>query len=286
MTPWLALSLGLWLGQTPQVTPSLPPDADTQDPAALELREAWERALDEFEATDAGEAPDGTVQMPVMEIGAPDSAITVPVAEGVPRGGADSLTAPAFGGSGTDTGTEAPPTEGSAPAATPQAPATGDLRQELDRLRTQLDALQSQLQAQQEASAARTQALQESLTGMQERAQELERLRAERLELLERAGLWLLAADQALAVGELDVGDALNEADSALADVLQNASEAGSGQAVLLVESARSRIAYALEATGRRDTYDARWSLYFASLELRQARQRALDRPDTSVVIP
>ena len=45
MTPWLALSLGLWLGQTPEVTPSLPPDADTQDPAALEFRSAWERAL-------------------------------------------------------------------------------------------------------------------------------------------------------------------------------------------------------------------------------------------------
>jgi hypothetical protein len=246
MTPWLALSLGLWLGQTPQVTPSLPPDADTQDPAALELREAWERALAEAEATDAGQDPDDTLRMPALEIGAPDSDITVPVSEGVPRGGTE----------------------------------------EVEQLRAQLEALQTQLQTQQEEATTRTEAVEQNLTGMQERAQELERLRDERLELLERAGLWLLAADQALAVGELDVGDALSEVDTALTDALDNASDAGSGQSVLLVESARTRLAFALDAVGRRDVLDARQALYFASLELREARRHALDRPETSVVMP
>jgi hypothetical protein len=119
---------------------------------------------------------------------------------------------------------------------------------------------------------------------MQERAQELERLRTQRVALLEDAGIWVLAADQALAVGELDIGDALDEADAALAEVLENATDAGRGQTVLLVENARTRIAFALEATGRRSVYEARWALYDASLELREARRRALDKPDTAVL--
>jgi DNA repair exonuclease SbcCD ATPase subunit len=51
MTPWLALSLGLWLGQTPDASPTPPADATVQDPAALKLQEAWERALQNEEAT-------------------------------------------------------------------------------------------------------------------------------------------------------------------------------------------------------------------------------------------
>ncbi|MDY7225556.1 hypothetical protein [Hyalangium rubrum] len=280
MTPWLTLSLGLWLGQSPGVTPSLPPDADTQDPAALELRDAWQRALDEAEATDEGQAQaaDG-VQMPVLELGTPDSPLSVPVSDGAAVSGAAQPEQPGIGGAGSDTGQEE--------TATPAAPSpSGDMRGEMERLRTQVQSLRTQLEAQQAESAARTGLLQEQFSGMQERAQEQERLRTQRLDRLEDAGIWLLAADQALAVGELDVGDALDAADTALAEVLQNATEAGQGQTVQLIESARSRIAYALEAAGRRDSYFARGALYEAHLELRAARRHALDRQDTAVLPP
>src|SRR4051794_9785835 len=45
MAPWLALSLGLWLGQTPDMASSQPADTDIPDPIALQLRDAWARAL-------------------------------------------------------------------------------------------------------------------------------------------------------------------------------------------------------------------------------------------------
>ena len=109
-------------------------------------------------------------------------------------------------------------------------------------------------------------------------------MRTQRLDLLEDAGLWVLAADQALAVGELDIGDALGEADSALAEALENATETGNGRTVLLIENMRTRIAFALEAAGRRSVYEARWALYDASFELREARRQALNRPDTAVL--
>jgi hypothetical protein len=237
----------LWLGQTPPGATSLPPDADTQDPAALELRDAWERALNEAEATDEGQGQaDDTVRMPVLDIGAPDSSITVPVARGLP---ANDTT-------------------------------------DQESLRTQVESLQSQLEAQQQEAAARTGLVEQELAGMQERAQQQERLRTERLDLLEDAGRWMLAADQALATGELDIGDALDEADAALAEVIENATAAGHGQTVLLIENARTRVAFALEAVGRRSVYEARWALFDASWELREARRHALNRPDPSVLTP
>ncbi len=280
MTPWLTLSLGLLLGQTPPGTTSLPPDADTQDPAALELRDAWERALDEAEATDEGQGQaDDTLQMPVLDVGSPDSPITVPMARGLPDSTAADVEAPGIGGAGADTALE-----DTAPPGAQLAPPSADTRQELGRLRTQVQSLQSQLDAQQQEATARTGLVEQELLGMQQRAQEQERLRTQRLTLLEDAGLWVLAADQALAVGELDIGDALDEADSALAVVFKNATVTGRGKTVLLVDNAGTRIAFALEAAGRRSVLEARWALYDASHELREARRHALDRPDTSVL--
>jgi hypothetical protein len=215
MTPWLTLSIGLLLGQTPPGATSLPPDADIQDPAALAFRDAWEQAFNEERASP-----------------------------------------------------------------------TASVRQELAQLRTQVESLQSQLQAQQEESTARTGLVEQEILGMRERAEQQERLRIRRLELLGDASLWVLAADEALAVGELDISDALNEADEALAEVLESATETGQGQTVLLVENVRTRIAFALEAAGRRSVYEARWALYDAGWELRQARRHTLDRPDTTVLTP
>ncbi|HEX8702220.1 MAG TPA: hypothetical protein VF815_25535 [Myxococcaceae bacterium] len=283
MTAWLTLSLGLLLGQTPPGTTSLPPDADTQDPAALELRDAWERALNEAEATDEGQGQaDDTVQMPVLDVGSPDSSVTVPVARGLPANGTAAQEAPGIGGAGSDTATQ----EGTAPQGEEAPPPATTMRQELDRLRTQVESLQSQLETQQQEATARTGLVEQQIVGMQERAQQQEQLRTQRLDLLESAGLWVLAADQALAVGELDIGDALDEADSALADALENATTTGNGQTVLLLENVRTRLAFALEAAGRRSVYEARWALYDANFELREARRQALDRTDPSVLTP
>ncbi len=182
----------------------------------------------------------------------------------------------------TDEALEMPPLEISTPAAAP----SDDTQRELERLRTQVEALQTQLEAQEQEASATTEIVQLEVSAMQERAQEQERLRIQRLALLESASQSILAADQSLAQGELDVDDSLDAVDSALAQVLESAEEVGRGQTVLLVESARDRIAFALSATGGRDVLHARWALYFAYLELREARRHALNRPDTFVLTP
>jgi TolA-binding protein len=200
MTPWLALSLGLWLGQTPGASPSLPPEADVQDPAAIELREAWERALQN----------------------------------------ADAIRS-----------------------------AQGDVAQ----LRAQVQELQTQVNS-----------LQQQISSTRDNAAELDRMRQQRLELIARAGTLLVTADQALAVGDLAVGRTLQEADATLAQIVQSATDAGSGRTVALVEGARGAILRALEATGRRDTAEARWDLFEAAERLREARRNNLDEPSATTV--
>jgi FtsZ-binding cell division protein ZapB len=275
MTPWLALSLGLWLGQTPEVTPSLPPDADTQDPAALEFRSAWERALLNADATDEGQDyTDGTVQMPVLDVGGSGQATrSVPVTGGTASQPAAGTAATGTGGAGTAGAPDDAPAQDTPPDTGSAAGATGPLQLQVDELRTQVQTLQSQVAVQQQQDAV-----------MRERAETLEEQRQQRLSELERAGQWLVAADQALLVGELDIGDALREADSALLQVVQSATEAGSGQTVLLVEDARSSIAHALSSTGNRDTYRARWDLLFAAERLREARRHNLDEASATTV--
>ncbi|HLL01389.1 MAG TPA: hypothetical protein VK539_12440 [Myxococcaceae bacterium] len=279
MTPWLTLSLGLLLGQTPPGSTSLPPDADVQDPAALEFREAWERALQQAEATDEGQGQaDDTVTTPAGDAAATDS------------------DAPGIGGAGSDTGQEttavprsnapAPQSSAPAPEGNEAAAPAPNMRQEIDQLRTQVQSLQTQLEAQQQEATARTGLVEQEVLGMQERAQEQERQRTQRLALLEDAGVWVLAVDQALSVGELDIGDAVDAADLALSEALQNATDTGNGQTVLLVENVRTRLAFALEAAGRRSVEEARSALFLANLELREARRHTLDRADTSVLTP
>lgn len=209
MTRWLALSLGLWLGQAPEPSSPLPPDVEVQDPAAIELREAWERALQSVDTTEDTQAP--------RSPGAPQDDVA-------------------------------------------------QLRAELQELQAQVNSLQQQL------------------SGMREEAADLERMRQQRLEEIARAGGWLVAADQALEVGELDIGDALLEADTALEQVVRSATDAGSGRTVLLAEGARASIAQALEATGRRDSAQARWWLFDAAERLREARRHNLDEPSATTI--
>jgi chromosome segregation ATPase len=188
------------------------------------------------------------------------------------------------GGSGTQgTSDVAQGTQATASNAS-QSGATGNTRQEVEQLRAQVQSLQAQLAAQQEESTANAQRLQQQLTGIQDRAAELERMRQQRLSELDRARTWMVTADQALEVGELAVGDALGEADSALAQVLDSASNSGSGQTVTLIEDARSLIAQALESTGHRDTLQARQFLFGADWRVREARRQNLDAPSAAVV--
>ncbi|WP_224369903.1 hypothetical protein [Hyalangium versicolor] len=281
MNPWFAISFGLLLGQTPEVAPAVPTDADVQDPAAIELRDAWERALLNADATDEGQdSTEGSIQMPVLEVGRSDNALrTVSVPADAAAQQTAGLSTSGTGGAGTAGSSEDTQATQSASSNT-GTNSTRNTPQNLAQLRSQLESLQ----AQQEENAANNQLLQQQLTGMQERAQELERMRQERLSELERSRSWLVAADQALAVGEMAIDDALGEADSALATVLDSATSAGVGQTVVLVEDARSFIAQALEATERRDTYQARGYLIEADWRLREARRQNLDTPGATVV--
>lgn len=137
-----------------------------------------------------------------------------------------------------------------------------------------------------EEAAALAQSVQRELDAAQQRAQAQERLRTQRLELIQRAAGWLLVADEALAVGELDVSAPLGNADVALAQAEANAEDTGRGQSVLLIQSARFRLAFAVEAAARRDISEARWALFYAGLELNEAYRRALNRPDTFILTP
>lgn len=244
MAPWLALSLGLWLGQTPEMTSSPPADS-TQDPVALQLRDAWEQALANADGSDTG---------------------------------------PGFGGSGMEG------TSGSAQGAQATGSSggsngsAGNTRKEVEQLRAQVQSLQAQLAAQQEESTANAQLLQQQLTGMQERAAELERLRQQRVAELDRARTWMVTADQALEVGDMAVDDALGEADSALAQVVQSAAASGTGQTEALIQDARGLIAQALESTGHRDTLQARQYLLAADWRVREARRQNLDAPSATLV--
>jgi TolA-binding protein len=207
MTSWLALSLGLWLGQAPAVSPTPAPDATVQDPAAITLQEAWERALQNEDAT-------------------------------------------------------------------------ANTQREVTQLRSQVQELQAQINnLQQQISGA-----QQQISSMRDDAAELERMRQQRLELISRAGTLLVAADQALAVGDLAVGRTLQEVDAALLQIVQSAGLTGGGQTVALVEGARGAILRALEATGRRDTAEARWDLWDAGERLRQAHRANLDEPSATTV--
>lgn len=241
MTPWLTLSLGLWLGQTPEFSPPLPTHPEIQDPAAIAFRDAWERALLNADTTGEGQEPtESSVQMPALEVGAAGT-----------EGAGQAETSNEAQAQGT----------------------TGTLQGDVAQLRAQSQALQTQVNS-----------LQRQLGGIRDRATELERMRQQRLEGIARAGEWLVAVDQALAVGELAVGNALREADAELAQVVQSANEAGSGRTVTLVQAARNSIAQVLESTGHHESSSARWILFDATEYLREARRHTLDEASATTV--
>lgn len=261
MKPWIALAFGLCLGQTPEV-PSPASAAETPDPAALQLRDAWERALRNANATD------GSLQMPVLEVSAP----ATPQATGTDTSGTGGA-----GTAGATQGTDA--SQATSPTADPQHSA-GPTRQDMANLNSQVQSLQGQL----DQNKAHTNQLQQQLAGMQQRAQELEGMRQQRVSALGRARDAVLAADQALEVGELDVADMLEEAETALQEALSSAVTTGNRDTILLVQDARAYLSQVLDSAGHRDIYQARSFLFGADWRLREAMQRNLDTSDSTLV--
>ncbi|MBJ6763090.1 hypothetical protein JGU66_20170 [Myxococcaceae bacterium JPH2] len=176
------------------------------------------------------------------------------------------------------------PTQPGAPTASPatkpeNAPATQD---EVARLRARVKELEQDV-AQRDAQAqARTDAVQGQVDTYEQRAYTDERARQGRLAGIQSAGQWMVAADQALEQGEVDVGHALDVADQSFASVRESASGAGQGLVVVHSERARALIETAREAAARQDVYAARVALQSAGYELAQARAASLDRPGSS----
>jgi non-ribosomal peptide synthetase component F len=288
MTPWLPIALRLWLGQTPDTgtEPVSPlPETEDFDPASRELRDAREAAREDAEtlATPGVTPPflPETRTPPAGVVTSPEAAQAPTADTGIGGSGLPTAAQPVTGATAPQTPADAQ----GAPAT--EEPTPWELAEELRQLRTQVQSLQERVQAREEEAARtseRALALEQQQALQQQRAQELEQLRQQRLAQLDSAEQWLIAADQALTVGELGVDTALQRADEALGDALGNAADTGQGTTVLLLESARNRMGLALEAVNQRNTYIARFQMQSAGEEIRQARLRALAQPDTTYV--
>nr|WP_211193822.1 hypothetical protein [Pyxidicoccus fallax] len=191
-------------------------------------------------------------------------------------------TAPSTGtgGAGT-TGTAG--TGGGASAAGAAQPSP--TQQELAQLRERVQQLETELRERDETLDRNNQAVQQQLDTFGQRSVDVERARQRRLAQIQTAGQWMLAADQALESGELDVGNALSLADRAFADVRASAAQYGQGSVVVHAERARALINNALEAADNRDIYGARRALQDAGYELSAAREASLQREGTGNVL-
>lgn len=293
MKRWLAILLPLsMLGQVPSpgTEPVSPlPETDVLDPATREQRDAEEAARDEAETLDA---PEGTPSLlpPRSQTEADAAAL-----------GAE----PGFGGAGAPTEetatTETPPPEtegapapqqealGAQPLPPPEQATPEQNARQLLELQAQVEALQQQLQAREEQLAQtteRTESLQQDMTALGSNAQELERLRQQRLALIQSVWQWLLAADTALEQGELDVTQALEQADLRVGDVIENASTTGQNETVANMLEVRRLIGVAQGAVANRDIYTARLALQDTSPHLDQARALALSESDVANAVP
>lgn len=215
----------------------------------------------------------------------------------------------ATGGAGTAGTGAAAPSGATAPAQTTQAPQTAQgqaqaqaapqttqgaqgqpqtpqdaaaAQEEVTRLRQRIADLEQEMEARDTRATERTQAVQTQVDTHEQRAYEAERARQQRLARIQSGGQWMLAADQALEQGELNVDNALDIADEDFAVVRQSASAFGQGGVVVQAERIRAQIAFARDAANRRDIYAARLALQTAGEELRLARAASLERSGTS----
>ncbi|QRK04559.1 hypothetical protein JQX13_30440 [Archangium violaceum] len=177
---------------------------------------------------------------------------------------------------GQTTPTSAAPTEAAAERAVQEA--------ELNELRAELELLQAQMEAQRQETQGRIQSLEQEQALEDARAEELELLRREQLESLSRGYDWLITVDQLLEVGDFDIGPAVTSALREISSARATAAERGSGDTVLLIESALNRLATIDDLVGQRNIYPARRQLETAGFELRRAWQLGLERSGTTLV--
>jgi hypothetical protein len=159
------------------------------------------------------------------------------------------------------------------------------MQQQLTQLQARVQQLETELKARDAELAESTATVQQHIDGFSQRAVEVEQARQLRLSQIQTAGQWLLAADEALQIGELGVGNALNLADTAFANVRASAAEYGQGNVVVHAERARALINRAQAAVGNRDVYGARLALSDAGIELSLARAASLERQGTGNVL-
>jgi hypothetical protein len=220
--------------------------------------------------------PPGTIGTPPDAIGTPPG--NPPGTIGTPPGNPPGTigTPPGTGGSGT---------AGTAGGTARPAPQPTPAQKEMAQLRDRVQLLEDELKTRDAELAQGTQAVQQQLDTFGQRAAEVEQARQQRLAQIQTAGQWMLAADQALEIGELDVGNALSLADRAFADVRASAARFGQGSVVVHAERARALINRAQEAAGNRDVYGARAALQDAGLALSLAREASLQRQGTGNVL-
>ncbi|MGE6762457.1 hypothetical protein ACQKGO_30885 [Corallococcus interemptor] len=156
------------------------------------------------------------------------------------------------------------------------------MNEEVTRLRQRIADLEQEMEARDTRATERTQSVQSQVDTHEQRAYEAERARQQRLARIQSGGQWMLAADQALEQGELNVDNALDIADQDFSVVGQSASTYGQGSVVVHSQRIRAQIAYARDAANRRDIYAARIALQTAGEELRLARAASLERAGTS----
>jgi len=192
----------------------------------------------------------------------------------------------ARGGADGTSGQDATGGAGAAGTGTPQSsPQPSPMQQQLTQLQARVQQLEAELKARDAELAESTATVQQHIDGFSQRAVEVEQARQLRLSQIQTAGQWLLAADEALQIGELGVGNALNLADTAFANVSASAAEYGQGNVVVHAERARALINRAQEAAGNRDVYGARLALSDAGIELSLARAASLQRQGTGNVL-
>ncbi|NPC73204.1 hypothetical protein HPP05_25985 [Corallococcus exiguus] len=165
-------------------------------------------------------------------------------------------------------------------AQTPQGAAAAN--EEVTRLRQRVADLEQEMEARDTRATERTQSVQTQVDTHEQRAYEAERARQQRLARIQSGGQWMLAADQALEQGEMNVDNALDIADEDFSVVRQSAAAFGQGNVVVQAERIRAQIAYARDAANRRDSYAARIALQSAGDDLRLARAASLERSGTS----
>lgn len=128
------------------------------------------------------------------------------------------------------------------------------LAEEVEELRTRVEALERRVGAEQARE-------QQAAASRRERAESI----AEALEVLQRA-------DEVLERGAFEADAPLRRADDLLAGAVREAEAFGGGREVTTLETARDRIAQALEALGRRDFFEARRFTRLAFFAARSAQ--------------